>query len=319
MGKSARIQAKKRVDLEWAHGGAMSEAFDKWQQSVELERTWEKIRVETLQGVQDGSITPNKILSISSDAKTVKGEKNGILTAICYMLPADSSGITLSKTGTLLNLCPYASPACSEVCLVSAGRGSTAFDGALNFAVRKARLIRTAYWHYHPEKFNAQLQKESDAAKRKAKRQDMRLAVRLNGTTDIMWERVSTVIQDNPETTFYDYSKIPQRFRKNLPENYSLTFSRSETNEAELQQNLDNGRNVAVVFSTRKGQPLPDTYEVNGKNYAIIDGDESDDRTRDPKGVIVGLRAKGDAKHDTSGFVVQVQYYSIENQQIAFV
>ena len=214
MGKSARIQAKKRVDLEWAHGGAMSEAFDKWQQSVELERTWEKIRVKTLQGVQDGSITPNKILSISSDAKTVKGEKNGILTAICYMLPADASGITLSKTGTLLNMCPYASPACSEVCLVSAGRGSMALDGSLNFTVRRARLIRTAYWHYHPEKFNAQLQKEIDDAKRKAKRQDMRLAVRLNGTTDILWERQGTIIQDNPDVTFYDYTKIPYKFRK---------------------------------------------------------------------------------------------------------
>jgi hypothetical protein len=277
-----------------------------------LDQIWNAIRIETLQGVQEGSIKPNYILSVSSDAKTVKGEKNGTLTAICYMLPGTNSGIVLPKTGTLLDVCVNASPACREACLDTAGRGAMEFDGALNkkthkrFAVRRARLIRLAYYHYHYDKFMAQLQREIERSKRKAQRQNMRLVVRLNGMTDILWERVTTVIQDNPDIMLYDYSKHPYKYRANLPANYHLTFSRSENNEQHLEDNLTNGRNVAVVFSTRKGQPLPDTYTVNSREYPVIDGDLSDDRISDPIGVIVGLRAKGKAKQDISGFVVQV-------------
>lgn len=53
------------------------------------------------------------------------------------------------------------------------------------------------------------------------------------------------------------------------------------------------------MFAVRKGRPLPATY--NG--IPVIDGDVSDFRPVDPSGVIVGLRAKGAAIHDSSGFV----------------
>ena len=82
-----------------------------------------------------------------------------------------------------------------------------------------------------------------------------------------------------------------------LPSNYSLTFSRSETNETQCLEVLKRGGNVAVVF---RSKALPTHW--NG--FKVINGDENDLRFLDPKGVVVGLTAKGKAKTDTSGFVV---------------
>jgi hypothetical protein len=59
---------------------------------------------------------------------------------------------------------------------------------------------------------------------------------------------------------------------------------------------------MAVVFHVKKGQALPKAWQ--GKT--VIDGDEHDARYDDPQGVIVGLRAKGQAINDTTGFVVAV-------------
>lgn len=64
---------------------------------------------------------------------------------------------------------------------------------------------------------------------------------------------------------------------------------------------LSHGINVAAVFAVKRGAPLPEKY----LGYHVIDGDAHDlrflDGTRVP--VIVGLRAKGQAKHDTLRFV----------------
>jgi hypothetical protein len=80
-----------------------------------------------------------------------------------------------------------------------------------------------------------------------------------------------------------------------LPKNYSLTYSRKENNHAECEDILSRGGNVAAVFSS-----IPETYS----NRPTFDGDQSDLRFLDPKGVVVALKAKGKAKKDTSGFVI---------------
>jgi hypothetical protein len=82
-----------------------------------------------------------------------------------------------------------------------------------------------------------------------------------------------------------------------LPSNYSLTFSRSETNESQCLDVLARGGNVAVVFRSK-------TLPTHWNGFPVINGDENDLRFLDPKGVVVGLTAKGKAKSDTSGFVV---------------
>jgi hypothetical protein len=48
---------------------------------------------------------------------------------------------------------------------------------------------------------------------------------------------------------------------------------------------------------------LPATFTIGGKSFPVINGDETDLRFLDAKGVIVGLRAKGKARKDTTGFV----------------
>ena len=80
-----------------------------------------------------------------------------------------------------------------------------------------------------------------------------------------------------------------------LPKNYSLTFSRKENNQDACKRVLSRGGNVAAVF-----RDVPEKWE--GK--ACFDGDASDLRFLDPRGVIVALKAKGKAKQDLSGFVI---------------
>jgi hypothetical protein len=62
---------------------------------------------------------------------------------------------------------------------------------------------------------------------------------------------------------------------------------------------FEQGYNVATVFGIKKSQPMPETYN----DVPVFNGDDSDLRFLDPKGVVVGLYAKGKAKKDTSGFV----------------
>jgi len=224
------------------------------------------------------------LLSIDTNAKTVKGQKRGYLTGILYLAPGRLSG--------LVNVCPHASAACDVLCLYYAGRG--AFN-----SVQQARTAKTVFYVKDRETFLSTLKENVAAVIRKAKSKGMRATVRLNGTSDIGWERY-TVIQAFKTTRFYDYTKNAKRMHAfldgKLPSNYSLTFSRSEANEAECLAILARKGNVAVVFR----KTLPKTWQ----GYRVIDGDKNDLRFLDPKGVVVGLKAKGKAKTDTTGFVV---------------
>jgi hypothetical protein len=250
------------------------------------------------------------LLSIGNDAKTVKGEARGYMTGVQYLAPAN-----------LLrghNLCPDASPECKADCLFTAGRG--AYD-----SVREARLARTRRFFADRATYLADLRIEIRALMRKAARAGMTPLVRLNGTSDVAWESVRTgglsVFEQVPEVQFYDYTKSHKRMlaflRGAMPQNYHLTFSRSECNDAAALDVLSKGGNVAVVFSTRKGEALPTKWY----GYTVIDGDASDVRHADAvpgsynaangaasigvNGVVIGLRAKGRARRRVGGFVVK--------------
>jgi len=239
------------------------------------------------------------LLSISADAKTIKGEKQGYLTGILYLAPHTSAGVG--------NLCPNASPGCIAACLNTAGRG--VFSN-----VQAARIAKTQRFHAGRAAFLTELERDIAALVRKAERAHMIPVVRLNGTSDIPWENVPhdgapNIMARFPTVQFYDYTKSARRMAKSLlpdwPRNYHLTFSRSECNDAEALSTLASGGNAAVVFATRKGDALP----IEWHGYRVIDGDTSDLRFLDaaPRGIIgyvVGLYAKGKARKDTSGFVV---------------
>jgi hypothetical protein len=234
-----------------------------------------------------------KLLSVSADAKTIKGEKLGYLTGVMYFAPADLSGY---------EVCPMRSAGCSAACLGwNAGRANIIKRGDITNTIRDSRAAKTQWYFEDRAAFMVALIKEIEALVRKAKRQGLTPVVRLNGSSDIPWERVPVNGADNimalfPAITFYDYTK--RHNRRELPHNYSLTYSLAEDNDARAAKAYRNGMNVAAVFFD-----VPATFRLGDTLVPVIDGDASDLRFRDPNGVVVGLKAKGDAKKDASGFV----------------
>ena len=238
---------------------------------------------------------PEKLLGIDTNAKTIKGEKYGIKTAILYLMPAEQGGT---------QLCPMAKTAgCEKACLFTAGRG------AMN-SVILSRLRKTLYFNQYRDQFMLQLQSELIRERAKAKRKGYKLIVRLNGTSDIRWENVAigyayaNIMQAVPNIQFYDYTKIANR--KNVPANYDLTFSYSgvPAYAPYVAKAVANGDRIAVVFRDRA---IVNAMLANGETFlglSVVDGDDTDIRHLDAKGVVVALYAKGKARKDTSGFVV---------------
>lgn len=228
------------------------------------------------------TIKTMKLLSIDTNAKTKKGQAKGYMTGILYLAPADMSG---------RNFCPHASAGCKAACLFSAGRG--AFD-----SVKTARLKKSHYFLRDRESFLKDLRSDIVALIKKSKKAGMNPCVRLNGTSDIPWHKFG-IMDEFQDVPFYDYtpnhSRMIEYLDGKLPANYSLTFSRKENNQSECDDVLNRGGNVAAVFSD-----IPERYA----NRRTFNGDESDLRFLDPKGVVVALKAKGKAKKDTSGFVI---------------
>ena len=237
---------------------------------------------------------PDKLLGLDTNAKTVKGEKYGIKTAILYLVPSIGSGF---------NLCAMAELArCAGPCLFSAGRG------AMN-CVMLSRLRKTLYFLQYRELFMAQLKREIEALEALSHRQGWKLVVRPNGTSDIRWENIPVpnarnIMEAFPSVQFYDYTKIANR--RNVPANYDLTFSYSGAPEylPFVHKAIANGERIAVVFRNRS---IVQAMLDNGETFLglpVVDGDDSDIRHMDPKGAIVALYAKGKARRDNSGFVV---------------
>lgn len=237
------------------------------------------------------------LLCVHNDAKTSKGTASGFLTGILYLAPASSSG---------RNVCQHATPGCIAACLNTAGRGGMS-------SVQAGRLRKTRLLFEDRREFERQLADDIRKLQRYAARHGLRPVVRLNGTSDLPWERMPFSMRVNatmrdyacvmdafPDVQFYDYTKNPRRIpridRASLPDNYDLTFSRSESNWDWAVSVLHHGGRVATVFHGT----IPGTW----CGFPVVVGDETDLRFLDARGVWVGLTAKGRAKHDASGFVV---------------
>lgn len=238
-----------------------------------------------------------KTLLTTENSKTVKGEKLGYKTFILYMSPARQwfgQGHKLNNK----NLCPQATKGCELACLFTAGRGR--FSN-----VMIARKRKSEYYLTERKAFIAQLFNEIKTAV--IKYQD-KAVFRLNGTTDIQWENIKhegkTLMDWFPNNQFYDYTKIARRFEKQLPKNYFLVYSYAETkaNQTNAWNILKQGHNIAAVFSVKNETEFPTQY--NG--FQVVNGDEHDAIFTQPKGTIIALKAKGQGKKDTSGFVIHV-------------
>jgi hypothetical protein len=235
----------------------------------------------------------SKTINAGRDAKTIKGNGHDYITAIQYMTPYVTMGA---------NLCPMAETAgCIDGCLNTAGRGQ------MN-SVQAARQRKAVKFVTNRDAYVEQLAVDVARFAKWSQRKGLKAAVRLNGTTDIRWEnipvqyrgkRYANIFAAFPAVQFYDYTKIANR-QLDIP-NYHLTFSYSAASALYLRQldkALARGMSIAVVF--RDKENIPPRF----LGMPTVDGDKNDMRFLDPSRVTVALYAKGDAKRDTTGFVV---------------
>ena len=145
--------------------------------------------------------------------------------------------------------------------------------------------------------FMAQLLREMRNFQRLCVRQGVTPVFRLNTMSDVPWEKHIDIAGEFKESYFVDYTKLAHRLTR-VPENYGLIFSYSgvPAYQGQVQAALKTDRPIAVVF--RNGFPKRFLGRI------CIDGDRSDLINVQTRNSIICLSDKGDAKHDTSGFVV---------------
>jgi len=238
-----------------------------------------------------------KLLS-TGNPKVLKGMSQGYNTYILHLAPADLSGY---------ETCAKRTAGCTAACLNTAGRGGMFKRGENTNVIQQARIRKTKMFFENRVEFMATLVKDIELAIKQSKKMELVPVFRLNGTSDLSWEKYEVVRNGKlfrniftafPEVQFYDYTKVLGRKVKEYS-NYQLTFSAADGNDFDVLRAMNEGLNVAVVFGIKKTLPMPVDY----LNRPVFNGDESDLRFLDPKGVIVGLYAKGKAKKDTTGFV----------------
>jgi hypothetical protein len=233
---------------------------------------------------------PQKKLLGSGTYKMSKSQKFKYLSEILHLAPANIGGV---------NICPNASPVCIDLCLNTSGRGQ------MN-TVQKSRLNKKFYFLADRLKFLNHLDHEIKLSYARAKRKGFKYTVRLNGTSDLPFERYKlenglNLMDNNPQVQFIDYTKVTNRLDKKnkIPKNYSLTYSQAENNLKDVKQILKTKYNIATVFRKK----LPKRW----LGRKVIDGDLSDLRhLEDGKKIIVGLIAKGKAIKNFNGFVQDV-------------
>ena len=228
-----------------------------------------------------------KLLS-TANPKIQKGTKMGYLSFILHLAPADLSG---------RETCPKRTAGCTAACLNTAGRGGMFKRGETTNMIQKARIRKTQYFFNNRAEFMADLANDIKKAIRFAERKGLTPVFRLNGTSDLSWEKYDVVEGFNifemfPQVQFYDYTKVLGRKVAQYP-NYHLTFSKADGNDADVAEALMQGMSVVAVYDQ-----IPE---------GVPSADETDLRFLDAKGVMLGLKAKGRAKKDYSGFVIRIK------------
>lgn len=221
---------------------------------------------------------------LTTPSANVKIAKGAIPTVSLALSPSTEAG---------WDSCVFATAECAAACLAhSAGR--MAFDAA-----REARVWRTTFAARDPHAFLTIVRHEVSLAVKRLGT----IGLRLNVASDIRWERFCPDLLTADGVRAYDYTKYPARLRDDLDGRYRIVQSFTGT-DASAEACIDyvgNGGTAAVVFATAKGEALPAEWH----GIPVIDGDVTDMRADDPRGVIVGLRAKGAAKGAPVGGFVQ--------------
>lgn len=229
-----------------------------------------------------------KLLS-TANPKIQKGTRLGYLSFILHLAPADLSG---------RETCPKRTAGCTAACLNTAGRGGMFRKGENTNVIQRARIRKTRYFFDNRPAFMMDLVQDIMRAVNYARKKGLKPVFRLNGTSDLSWEKYATplgadnIFEQFPTVQFYDYTKVLGRRVAHLP-NYHLTFSKADGNDADVQRALAQGLSVVAVYDE-----IPE---------GVPSADETDLRFLDPRGVMLGLRAKGRAKRDLTGFVIRLK------------
>ena len=262
-----------------------------------------------------------------------------------------------------VSTCPR-SAICEGLCLGETSGGNFMFGGAASedvgdiqkssfrAAARMMQYLKTEALVINPEAFATVLQAEIDSlAKWSSSETQVKIepetkkrtsvekeiyqpAVRLNVTSDFKPTMFRAIIEQNPDTMFYDYTKLGS---ETIAPNHHLTYSSTgfgqivngekvffkdksgkyDHNWATMRdRRLNNGENVAMAFSSKSGIPAYLVDEETGVQYKVWNGDDYDARFLDPKqpdgkGMIIGLKNKAGtlsektATQKTGGFFVQ--------------
>jgi hypothetical protein len=260
-----------------------------------------------------------KSLFTIGNPKTEKSVGWGYLTAVLHLAPYIASGY---------NVCAFAKMAkCHDPCLNTSGRGGIAKGNATfetpagelpDNAIQHCRIERTKLYFEDRPEFMRRLYRDVIAFLRKCKRENLKPAIRLNGTSDLLWEKEPFPVSDNkrgihmiytnifaafPQIQFYDYSKIAKRFYREMPDNYYLCLSYSQASRkyADMCLMAREETGCSLVMVTRKGDAPSELFSIDDD---FVNGDLHDLRFLDKPGSLVLLKAKGKARTDTSGFVI---------------
>lgn len=221
---------------------------------------------------------------------TAAGESNAKLSK--SGLPTRSLTLAPWKASAAWNACEAATAQCRAACvLMTAGRGRIP-------TVLRGRVSRTRFLGEHPAEALALIAEEL----RRAGEQYGDVLVRLNVASDLPWERIAPALFDIPGVRGYDYTKLDPA-RRVPSDRYRIVYSVSEAAHSipTALRYMSEGGTAAVVFDTPLGSALPAAW----RGFPVVDGDVSDDRTADPRGAVVGLRAKGAARKLPAGGFVQ--------------
>jgi hypothetical protein len=267
--------------------------------------------------------------------KTETGVEGGVPIELPDGRNIESAGLAISpafKVGKF-STCPN-SASCAQECLGKTSGGYFAYGGGADLEAMKGTRLRsfrmTQAMFREPEAFAIKINNEILSLKTAAAKNGNALAIRLNVLSDIDPKVYKSIIEANPDVLFYDYTKM--KYRPVAP-NHHYTYSSTglsqkagqngltvdvdnpHSNWMQMRQWLDEGQNVAMAFSSKKGLPESVLDETTGKIYRVVDGDAYDFRPMDAQpagfdGVIIGLKNKAMtrkesmAAQDSNGFFV---------------
>jgi hypothetical protein len=232
------------------------------------------------------------LLSANSKLRKLPGRAGRYRAIGLAMAPANYSG---------KEMCPWRTDGCTKAC--------NGFWSGMNVTIstRLALIGRALLWHHFRPLFESKLRTELFNFRKLCQKSGLIPAVRLNVSTDVVWERLlAAIFSDFPEIRFLDYTKALPVHRPKLPANYSLCHSFNEkTTTADVEAIVSTGRNIVIAFDSAYAPSrglwgaLPESVRFiddNGRDFTlpVVNGDRHDLRLpeMDGRGVVVGLHGK---------------------------